>query len=183
MAVAAAGFVGREPELAELAGLLAEVAAGRGAAVLVEGEAGIGKTALLETGLGGADEPGCRVLWGYCDELTRGLPLSAMLEALAVADEPGAEAEAEPTLSGPGRGSALSMRMAGGDPVMAEIERLLGLVDRLCAAGPVVLAIEDLHWADEATLLLWRRLSRSTAQLPLLLVGTCRPLPDRKSVV
>ena len=43
MAVAAAGFVGRERELSELAGLLAEVAAGRGAAVLVEGEAGIGR--------------------------------------------------------------------------------------------------------------------------------------------
>jgi DNA-binding CsgD family transcriptional regulator len=176
MAVAAAGFVGREQELSVLAGLLDALAAsGRGAAVLVEGEAGIGKTALLERGLAEAEAFGCTVLWAYCDELTQRLPLSVMLEALKAADGADAAEPGEP--SGAGRGSALSMRMAVGDPVMAEIERLLGLVDRLCALGPVVLAVEDLHWADEATLLLWGRLARSTGQLPLLLVGSCRPVP------
>jgi tetratricopeptide (TPR) repeat protein len=176
MAVAAEGFVGREPELSILAELLEEVAAaGRGGAVLVEGEAGIGKSALLETGLGDADDRGCEVLWGYCDELTRRLPLSAILEALEKLHSPGSRAG---WVSRSGNESPLSMRMAAGDPVMAEIERLLGLIDQLCAAGPVVLTIEDLHWADDATLILWRRLSRATAQLPLLLVGSCRPVPQ-----
>ena len=175
MAVAAAGFVGRERERAIMAGLLEEVAAGRGGSALVEGEAGIGKSALLEISLADARDRGCEVLWGYCDELTRRLPLSAMLEALEKSSSPGSRVGWDPS---PAHESALSMRMAAGDPVMAEIERLLGLVDRLCAAGPVVLVIEDLHWADDATLTLWRRLSRSIAQLPLLLVGSCRPVPQ-----
>ena len=175
MTTAAAGFVGRERERAIMAGLLAEVAAGRGGAALVEGEAGIGKSALLEISLGDAADRGCEVRWGYCDELTRRLPLSAMLEALEKPSSPGSRVGSVPPC---GNESALSMRMAAGDPVMAEIERLLGLVDRLCAAGPVVLVIEDLHWADDATLILWRRLSRSIAQLPLLLVGSCRPVPQ-----
>jgi DNA-binding CsgD family transcriptional regulator/tetratricopeptide (TPR) repeat protein len=203
MAVAATWFVGRERELSVLAELLEQLAAaGRGGAVLVEGEAGIGKSALLEIGLAGAEGRGCRVLRGYCDELTRRLPLSAMLEALERPSSPGAGSQLGRISAGSanesgfgntsgseddsgsgnqshsGRDSALSMRMAAGDPVMAEIERLLGLVDRMCAAGPVVLVIEDLHWADDATLTLWRRLARSTNQLPLLLVGSCRPVPQ-----
>ena len=184
MAVAAAGFVGRERERAIVAGLLEQVAAGRGGAALVEGEAGIGKSALLEISLGDAGDRGCQVFWGYCDELTRRLPLSAMLEALEGSNSRGSRVggvapstAAAASASGPGHESALSMRMAAGDPVMAEIERLLGLLDQMCASGPVVLVIEDLHWADDATLTLWRRLSRSIAQLPLLLVGSCRPVP------
>jgi DNA-binding CsgD family transcriptional regulator len=47
-------------------------------------------------------------------------------------------------------------------------------VDRLCAASPVVLVAEDLQWADEASVLVWHRLSRAAAQLPLLLAGSWR---------
>src|SRR5216683_2160557 len=54
-------------------------------------------------------------------------------------------------------------------------ERLLAVVDQLCAESPVVLVAEDLQWADEASLLVWYRLSRSVGQLPLLLAGSSRP--------
>jgi predicted ATPase len=63
----------------------------------------------------------------------------------------------------------------GGDAVAAGVEQLLAAVDRLCAESPVVLVAEDLQWADEATLLVWHRLCRATAQLPLLVAGSCRP--------
>jgi len=53
--------------------------------------------------------------------------------------------------------------------------RLLAAVDRLCAERPVVLVAEDLQWADEASLLVWLRLSRAVSQLPLLLAGSVRP--------
>ena len=65
--------------------------------------------------------------------------------------------------------------MMGGDAVLAGAERLLAAVDRLCAVSPVVLVAEDLQWADEASLLVWHRLSRAVSQLPLLLAGSCRP--------
>jgi predicted ATPase len=59
--------------------------------------------------------------------------------------------------------------------VLAGVERLLAAVDRLCAESSVVLVVEDLQWADEASLLVWHRLSRAVSQLPLVLAGSCRP--------
>ncbi|RSN29551.1 SARP family transcriptional regulator [Amycolatopsis sp. WAC 01416] len=53
-------------------------------------------------------------------------------------------------------------------------------VTELCEAGPRVLVFEDLHWADEESLLAWQRLHRFTARLPLLLIGSARPLPRRR---
>ena len=64
-----------------------------------------------------------------------------------------------------------------GDPVLAAVEELLGRVHKLCAEGPLVLVLEDLHWADEASVLWWRCLGQVTSQLPLVLVGTRRPVP------
>jgi DNA-binding CsgD family transcriptional regulator len=61
-------------------------------------------------------------------------------------------------------------------------ERLLAEVDRLCAQAPVVLVLDDLQWADGASLSVWRRLSRSVGQLPLLLVVAGRLVPQRPEV-
>ena len=69
-----------------------------------------------------------------------------------------------------------------GDPVLAETERLLAEVERLCTQSPVVLVTDDLQWADEASLLVWQRLARAVGQLPLLLAGTYRPVPAREQV-
>ena len=62
-----------------------------------------------------------------------------------------------------------------GDPVLAGVERLLAVVDRLCARSRVVLVAEDLQWADEASVLVWSRLCRGFGQMPLLLAGSLRP--------
>ncbi len=138
--------------------LLAEVKAGVGGVVLVVGEQGVGKSALLRAGLGEAEGQGCRLLWGAADELGQRIPLWLMGEVLA---------GVEGVRGGEG--------LAGGDAVAAGVERLLAVVDRLCAESPVVLVAEDLQWADEASLLVWHRLSRAVSQLPLLLAGSCRP--------
>jgi DNA-binding CsgD family transcriptional regulator/tetratricopeptide (TPR) repeat protein len=168
-------IVGRDAELAALGEVLAGLRAGRGCAVLVEGEAGIGKSALVAAALAGMAPAIGRVLTGTCDELTQRFPLSAVTEAVG----PG-EGLSDTTR---GRPTALNLETAPGlglvvgDPVLAAVEELLGRAHKLCAEGPLVLVLEDLQWADGASVLWWRRLCRVTAQLPLVLMGTRRPVP------
>ncbi|MER5530367.1 AAA family ATPase [Streptomyces sp. NPDC002677] len=173
--------IGRDTEQALLERLVTDVAAGRGGSLLIEGEPGIGKSTLLAHALAKADAAGCEVLTGQCDELGRRLPLSVMTRLLGV--EAGSadprRAEAALALEQPQEAPGWTMRLLAGDPVVAATEQLLVLVDRLCASGPLVLAVEDLQWADDASLLMWRRLCRASVQLPLLVVGTCRPAPGR----
>lgn len=172
-----AGIAGRDAELSLLDGALAGLRAGRGQTVLIEGEAGIGKSALLAAALSPLRAGECEVLRGSCDKLTQRFALSAMIQALEIResapDERRAQVAAE--LSRPALASGVGV--LSGDPVMAALEQLVGLVHRLCAEGPVVLALEDLHWADDASLLCWQRLCRAARQMPLLLVGTSRPVP------
>ncbi len=151
-------FVGRGHQLEVLHGLLAEVKASVGGVVLVVGEQGVGKSSLLRAGLGGAEGQGCRLLWGVADELGQQIPLWLMTEIVGAAE-----------------GGSAGSAMLAGDAVAAGVERLLAAVDRLCAESPVILVVEDLQWADEASLLVWHRLSRAVSQLPLLLAGSCRP--------
>ena len=62
-------------------------------------------------------------------------------------------------------------------------EQLLALVAEQCAVRPTVLVIDDLQWADQASVTLWGRLARSARQVPLLLVGTMRPVPLRDDLL
>jgi len=177
-------MVGRGAELAVFDGLLAELSNGLGRSVLVEGEPGIGKTALVEAVLGRAREAGFTVFRGTCDELRQGLPLSVFVEAFGMGEGPD-QPRAEPALAFAGSSAAprlsrgWSVPWVEGDPVAVAVEQVLTLVDRKCAVAPLALAVDDLQWADEASLLVWQRLCRSTPQLPLLLLGTCRPVPYR----
>jgi DNA-binding CsgD family transcriptional regulator len=165
-------FVGRGEELDLLRGLLAGVVAGVGGSVLVEGEQGIGKTALLGQALSAAADR-CQVAWAAADELGQQFPLGLMADCFG----PPGRLAAAGEQAGPG-GSG-SHNVLGGDPVLAGVERMLVLADRLCASGPLVVVAEDLQWADEASVLVWHRLSRAARQAPLLVVGSLRPAPGR----
>ena len=172
-----AGLVGRSADLALVGGLVGDVVSGRGRCLLIEGEAGIGKSALVAQAVADAEVLGCEVLLGRCDELGGRFPLSVMTRLLGV-DERSVDprrAQAARALRREESADDWSMRPLSGDPVAVAVEQLLVLVDRLCARGPVVLVVEDLHWADEASLVMWRRLCQASVQLPLLTVGTCRP--------
>jgi len=78
------GFVGRGGEVDRLRGLVAEVAAGVGGVVWVVGEPGIGKSALVDVGVGGAAALGVRVFAGGADELTQGFALRLVADCLGV---------------------------------------------------------------------------------------------------
>jgi len=168
----------------------------------VAGEQGIGKSALLREGLSAAEPAGCFVGWGAGNELEQRFPLRLMATCLGEDGRLAVAAGWEAGVNGLGAGwrSVGAPRLAGSgpmlaeqmladqasagsalrsDPVLAGMDRLLSLVERLCAVSPVVIVSEDLQWADEASLLVWQRLSRMVRQLPLLVVGSCRPVPAR----
>ncbi len=129
---------------------------GRGRVVLVFGEAGIGKTALLQQF---RDELPRRVtgLWGTSDALFTPRPLGPLLE-------PAAELGGEPR----------ALVAGGAKP----FDVAVALVDSLRAIAPAVLIVEDLHWADEATLDVVRVLARQVGDAGLLLVLSYRSDED-----
>jgi predicted ATPase len=174
------GVVGRPVERASLEEWITRVAAGQGHAVMIEGEPGIGKSTLLDAGLSHVPAD-CEVLRGQCDELRVRFPLLVMTGLLGVSVDSAdpLRKEAALTFAEPDAATGWNIRASSGDPVAAAVEQLLSLVDRLCARAPLVLVLEDLHWADDATLLLWRRLCQASAQQPLLVIGTRRPVPQR----
>ena len=172
-------LVGRDSELATLTGLMKEVAAGRGDAVLVEGEPGIGKSALVRTALADAADLGCEMFWGAGDELGQALPLLPLIEGLRVR-EPSANLRRK-TIVGLLRGEAATDR--GTDVSAALTEQLLALVAEQCAIRPTILVIDDLQWADQASVTFWGRLARSVPQMPLLLIGMMRPVPQRADLL
>lgn len=178
-ALLADALVGRGHQLRLARGWVADLAGGRGRAALIEGEPGIGKSCLLRALAGDAMAAGCRVIWATCDELSRAFPLLPVLEAVQAqaglaSGRPARIAEllrAEPT---PGNRT---------DVVAAATEQFLALMDDLCAREPVLLMVDDLQWADPATVIVLGRLVRSVRQLPLLVVGATRPVPLREDLL
>jgi DNA-binding CsgD family transcriptional regulator len=171
-------LIGRDTEIATLVRLVTEVVDGRGGAVLIEGEPGIGKSTLVRTALAEAGG-GCQVFWGAGDELGQALPLLPLLEGLRVR-EPSANPR-QNTIVRLLRGEVAADR--GTDVSAAIAEQLLALVAEQCAIQPTVLVIDDLQWADPASVTLWGRLARTVRQVPLLLVGMMRPVPRREDLL
>ena len=175
----AGALVGRESEMALLTGLIKEVARGHGSSVLIEGEPGIGKSALVRAAVAEAPETGCQVFWGAGDELGQALPLLPFLDGLRVR-EPSANPR-QNTIVRLLRGEVATDR--GTDVPAMLAEQLLALVAEQCEVRPTILVMDDLQWADQASVALWGRLAKAAQRVPLLLVGTMRPVPQRDDLL
>jgi DNA-binding CsgD family transcriptional regulator/tetratricopeptide (TPR) repeat protein len=154
-------LVGRAAEVARLNAALERAAAGRPAILVVAGEAGVGKTRLVAGLLGRAGERGAVALSGGCLDVGEGVlayaPMVEALRPLVGVLDPG---ELERVLGG-ARGELARLvpelgSPDGGRPAEAPLaptrlfELLLGVLHRLAERGPVLLVVEDLHWADQS---------------------------------
>jgi class 3 adenylate cyclase/DNA-binding CsgD family transcriptional regulator/tetratricopeptide (TPR) repeat protein len=177
-------LVGRDAELGLLLGLLDAAAAGRPVVALVSGDAGVGKTRLVAELAAAARERGVAVLSGRCAELADTIPYLPLADALrdaATGASPGSPLldalAARPVLSGLLPDRKDSQPVAGDVPGMAQQQlfgAVLGLLAELAAASPVVLILEDLHWADGSTRDLVTFLSRVVHRERLAIVVTYR---------
>jgi DNA-binding CsgD family transcriptional regulator len=170
-------------EALELA--LAAAAAGHGRLVFVAGDSGVGKTRLLGEFAALASSRGARVLCGDCVALGDGelpyAPLVAVLRSLVRDSDPVLErlpayvgAELATLLPELGDGARDAARLADASAQGRMFEALLWLLDRLGDDAPVVLAIEDLHWADRATRAFFAFLGRNLGSERVLVVATYR---------
>ncbi|WKU05746.1 BTAD domain-containing putative transcriptional regulator [Micromonospora sp. HUAS LYJ1] len=175
--VDATPLFGRDAALRRLRRGVADAVGGRGGSILVEGPAGIGRTALLTAALGSVPD-GCRIGWAVGDEGARDVPLGVLRDcvgaALTSATTRVPVAAADPA----GDDRPATAAGSGGDDTdrvgSDDAARMVDLVRRATAGGPLVLTVDDLHWADPTTLRAWATLSGQAAGLPLLLVGTVR---------
>ena len=143
----------RDHDLERLAAALAEASAGQGRVALIGGEAGIGKTSFIEHFLAANDTPP-RVLTGSCDALFTPSPLGTLYDIAR-------------TLGG-----RLLAQLESDAPRAALFSTMLDLLRD--PARPTLLVIEDIHWADEATLDLLKYLGRRIAQTQALVILSYR---------
>ena len=190
-------LLGRTEDLAVLHRLLDDAAGGRPNAVLLTGEAGIGKTRLLDELAGAVAGRGGAVLVGDCVPLgEQHLPYAPIVQALrgmarsspaaaALIDEAGLAPGELPGWPTPASGRPGSRDPAslpatpGGQGRLFEL--FLGLLSRLAGRGPVLVALEDLHWADRSTVSLLSFLHRHLADEPVLLVGSTAASTSRSN--
>ena len=176
----------RERELAQLEALLAEARAGTGRLLLVEGVAGLGKTRLLRETRRRADGSGMRVLAARATELERDFPFGVvrqLFEGAVAVVEPnarqdllaGSASSAGVIVGVESEGPATRDRDSLVDPSFATLNALYWLTSNLAESGPMLLAIDDAHWADRPSLRFLRFLLPRLEDLPLLLAVAARP--------
>lgn len=166
-------YVGRAQELDVLSEAVRKAARGTPTVVFVEGEPGIGKSRFVEEVVRDAAAEGFRPLVGAAEELERTRPFAAIRRAFGV-EASGTDGD----LVSAARVLEESASVHGwGEGRYRIVEDILELVEKLSTSAPVIVALEDLHWADPSSLLTLYSLGRRRPYLPLLLIATYRASP------
>jgi DNA-binding SARP family transcriptional activator len=184
-----APFVGREQELVALRDLFGMEADGRCRLVLLEGEPGIGKTRLATQFGTDCQRRGALALYGRCDSDTV-VPYQPFVEALRCAHADGRLAPLAEQIPAQLAELARVLPELGDDPRVAACAPAVAVDDRterfrlfdaacavfvsLSRVRPLLLILDDLHWADKATLLMLRQVVRSAGDVPILVLATYR---------
>ena len=167
-------LIEREAELAVLDEVMRAAASGRGGAVLIEGEAGIGKTRLLGAARARAEAAGAHVLYATADEMETGVPFAGARVLLG-------RAARDVAPDGPARLGVLALAGALPDPAGPGsrsdevVHALWWLIVELADEQPLALFLDDAQWADDLTLGLLRMAARRAPELALALVVAARP--------
>ncbi len=178
---AEAPLMGRHEELARLNEALEEIARGQGRAIVVTGEAGIGKSRLLMTLAAAAQEHGARALLGRAYQSEQVLAFGPWVDALRAAGL-GSDEKTVGELNPVWRSELARLLPEIGGPDLPApsheslrlFEGVTHLVTRLASLRSLVVMLEDLHWADEMSLRLFAFLVRRIAAVPVLVVATAR---------
>ena len=165
----------RDRELEALGALLDAAARGRGGAAVVEGPAGIGKSELLRAAARAAAECGVRPLVARAAELERDLPYGVVRQLLEPPVLGASETERAALLEGPARRAAELLDLGGAESEpSAAAHGIFWLVANLAADTPLLVAVDDIQWADEPSLRALAYLARRLDGLPVAIVAALR---------
>ncbi|MGV0038906.1 helix-turn-helix transcriptional regulator [Mycobacterium colombiense] len=153
---------GRADELKVIAALIAALVQGRGGVLVIEGPPGIGKSRLLTEVLTLAEKAGVRPLFGEAFEYQQTVPFFSLFMATLRADPPVGDAE------------ALRRLGATADLSYWVVRELQAAIHAAASQTPLAIVLEDIHWADNATLLALRSLAATRPDAPILWVLTAR---------
>ena len=153
---------GRAGELKVIGALVTALVQGRGGVLVIEGPPGIGKSRLLTEVMALADKSGVRTLFGEAFEYQQTVPFFALFMATLRADPPVGDADA--------------LRRLGGSADLRYwvVHDLADAIDAAAAQTPLAIVLEDIHWADNGTLLALRSLATARPDVPVLWVLTAR---------
>ena len=181
-------FIGRESERADLRRFVEEAARGQGSFVLIGGEPGVGKTRISEEVAEEASNRGIMALVGHCPETEAGVPYAPVVEIM------------EATIRGVSR-ETLAIAFGDTAPELArmvpELRRIFPdlppplelppeqerrylfncfteFIERASHLQPLLFILEDVHWADEPTLLLLQHVAQRLSSMPIMLLATYR---------